>query len=55
MAHKGMKGSKGSAYAKGEKMPMEDDKDTRQEMMRLHVSKKMGKHDKAMKKGGMGK
>jgi len=54
MAHKGMKGSMGSAYTKGEKMPMEDDKDT-SEMMRLHVSKKMGKHDKAMKKGGMGK
>jgi len=35
MAHKGMKGSKGSAYAKGEKMPMQSEKGMAAEMKKM--------------------
>lgn len=35
MAHKGVKGSKTSGYAKGEKMPMESDKGMASEMKKM--------------------
>ena len=39
MAKNGMKGSKGSAYAKGEKMPMQSDKGMAAEMKKMPMMK----------------
>ena len=39
MAHKGVKGSKTSGYAKGEKMPMPSDKGMAADMKRMPMMK----------------